>query len=187
MLFSADVFAQEVEYTRWKPDKDTLPRLPYIEIKNSDIATLTEEQLDTIANSKITHFLVKRIDGSDFEMIYPYLPNGLLVLEMPNSRFEEWPRQLSLPRGLIRVDFSKAETSYIPEEFCALNNLSQLILWGSNVGKLPTCLQNIPSLKRIDLIGIQFNVEEHDAMQEIFEDQGILLSPPCNCDFQNTD
>ena len=186
VLLSLSSFGQEVDYVKWKV-KDSLPSTQYLEINHKDIASLTELQLIALSNSAVTYISVKRMSASDFETLYPYLPKQVVYLEFQNSKFQEWPAQLTFPSSVSVVDMPKAEVSYIPEAFCSLQNLEKIILWGSNVGKLPTCLQDLQFLKQIDLDGVQFNIEEHAALKEIFSEQGILLSPPCNCDFEDAD
>jgi len=183
-LLSLSGFGQDVSYVKWKI-KESLPTTAYLEINHKDIASLTEQQLISLANSSVLYIKVTRMSASDFETLYPYLPKEVIYLDFHNSKFQDWPKQLVLPKSIKVIDMPKAEVAYLPEAFCALENLEKLIFWGSNVGTLLTCLHDLPLLKLIDLDGVQFNVEEHEALKEIYSEQGILLSPPCNCDFED--
>ena len=64
-----------------------------------------------------------------------------------------------------------------------MSRLEELNLWNTSVDNLPFDIDDIKTLKVIDMRGILLNFEMQEELLELLPKVKLYLSPPCNCTF----
>lgn len=111
----------------------------------------------------------------------------LEVLSMSRNRLKEFPPAICNLRALITLDLSDNELSRIPDEIHRLENLEELILWSNMIAYFPGSMMRMNRLRLVDLLNNEMNMYEHDRLRGLLPDAELVLSPPCNCIFDDDD
>ena len=81
------------------------------------------------------------------------------------------------------LDISSNDISKLPRGIKALSTLEELNLWNTSIDNLPYDIDEVKTLKVIDMRGILLNFEMQEELLELLPKVKLYLSPPCNCTF----
>ncbi len=110
---------------------------------------------------------------------------NLEKLSISKNRLKDFAPAICNLRKLRYLDLSDNEIARLPDEIHRLEYLEELILWSNMIGYYPTSLIKMKRLKFVDLLNNEMNGYEQERILSLLPDTEILMSPPCNCIFDD--
>ncbi len=132
--------------------------------------------------SGITKLVLRK---GKIDQLTTLLPNytNLQILDLTKAGLQAFPAAICELPEITWLKLGNNDIDTVPDCICSLTKLTRLDLWDNNVFKLPDCLNDMPNLKVIDLNGMKYSFEEHDVLKEKFNKVKLILSAPCDCNF----
>jgi len=84
---------------------------------------------------------------------------------------------------LRHLDLGDNNLDGLPEDIDVLRKLEILSVWSNPLERYPASLSDLPALQKLDLLHNLLDPEEHQWIQELLPGVVVILSPPCQCDF----
>ena len=107
----------------------------------------------------------------------------LTILRANRNKIDSFPAYLCKLNKLVMLDLSNNYIKSIPDEIYKLKNLEELIMWSNIINHFPQSLSRLKKLKTFDLLHNEMSVSEQDKLKFLLPDVELILSPPCNCEF----
>lgn len=107
----------------------------------------------------------------------------LRVLILSKNKLEQIPLELYQLKNLKILDINSNDISKLPRGIKGLLKLEELNLWNTSVDNLPVDIDEISTLKTIDMRGVLLSFETQEELLEALPKVKLYLSPPCNCSF----
>lgn len=85
--------------------------------------------------------------------------------------------------NLVTLDLSENYIVAIPDSIYNLSRLEELILQMNIISYFPETLEELDSLKVLNLLDNDMNYIEQDFLIDLLPNIDIKFSTPCNCDF----
>ena len=108
---------------------------------------------------------------------------NLRVLIISKNKIKKVPKELYTLKKLKILDVSSNDISKLPKGIKGLSKLEELNLWNTSVDNLPFDIDEVKTLKVVDMRGILLNFEMQEDLIELLPKVKIYLNPPCNCSF----
>jgi len=108
---------------------------------------------------------------------------NLRVLILSKNKVKKIPVELYGLKKLKILDLSSNDISKLPKGIKGLLQLEELNLWNTSIDNLPYDIDEVKTLKVIDMRGILLNFEMQEELLELLPKVKLYLSPPCNCTF----
>lgn len=107
----------------------------------------------------------------------------LTILRANRNEIDSFPAYLCKLNKLVILDLSNNYIKSIPDDIYKLKNLEEFIMWSNIIGHFPQSLSRLKNLKTFDLLHNEMSVSEQDKLKFLLPDVELILSPPCNCEF----
>jgi len=108
---------------------------------------------------------------------------NLRVLILSKNKIKKIPLELYTLKKLKILDVSSNDISLLPRGIIGLSKLEELNLWNTSVDDLPFDIDQVKTLKVVDMRGILLNFEMQEELLELLPKVKLYLSAPCNCTF----
>lgn len=112
---------------------------------------------------------------------------NLMVFSASRNEIEAIPKELCRLPELRVLDMSNNYLKAIPENINKAKKLEELILWSNLISDFPPTLAQCDNLKLLDLLHNEMSVNEQERIKFLLPDINIIMSPPCQCEFDNDD
>jgi Leucine-rich repeat (LRR) protein len=152
-----------------------------------------------------SHYLIKnQADADAFSRIYNISDltsleikfadeNMLNNLAMASGLKSLWLKNLGLefvPDGIFELtelkllSLQQNPIKILPKGICNCTNLSEIILWDTEIHRFPLCMEELP-IRRVDLYGVQMNELDQDDLRALLPRAKLALEAPCDCKFDD--
>jgi Leucine-rich repeat (LRR) protein len=105
----------------------------------------------------------------------------LQYLSCSKTGLESVPLNIGELHNLKYINLSQNEISSLPYGFGSLTNLVYADFWDNNLDNFPGSMQQMSSLKKLDLRNIIISRAKQEALQQQLPKTKIYFSAPCNC------
>lgn len=179
MLSTAQLFAQ-VDFCKYRSEGDCVND-KYVKVSSrllDDFLFDRSSMGDTNLYRVWIYQDLEKSKNADLLANYP-----LRELIFRKTKLEEVPAWLFGIYSLEKLDLGDNYLTSIPSQICQLIQLRDLILWLNDLHNLPFCVNEMVSLKRVDMTGIKLNEDDQRNLRNSFRAVDFTFSEPCMCNF----
>ena len=157
--------------------------------------TVVKDQVYVIKNKKDAANFSRIYNLSELESldIRYYDEDVIASLNQCSSLKNLWLKKLGLEyvpdaiyelKNLKLLSLQQNPIKVLPKGICACTELTELILWDTEIHRFPACIEELP-LRRVDLYGVQMNYYDQIALGELLPKAKLELEAPCDCEFDD--
>lgn len=177
LLFATTSFGQKS--TRLSKANGTVDKNGHYVIKNQADA----DAFSRIYNiSDLSSLEIKFADESVLNNLA--MASGLKSLWLKNLGLEFVPDGIFELTELKLLSLQQNPIKILPKGICNCTNLSEIILWDTEIHRFPLCMEELP-IRRVDLYGVQMNELDQDDLRALLPRAKLALEAPCDCKFDD--
>tara|TARA_B100000767_G_scaffold272107_1_gene299101 strand:+ start:1255 stop:1830 length:576 start_codon:yes stop_codon:yes gene_type:complete len=102
-------------------------------------------------------------------------------LNLSKNRFEFFPKETISLENLRVLILGSNKLGYIPMSIAKHLKLEELDMYDNPIGDLGEGIFSVPTLRRLDLRGLMYNVKSQAEIRNKLPNVKVLFDPPCNC------
>ena len=175
LILSSTVFGQKS--VRLSKANNTVDKNNHYIIKNQDDA----DAFSRIYNiSELTSLEIKHADETMLANIGS--ASGLKSLWLKNLKLEFVPDGVFELSELKLLSLQQNPIKILSKGICKCHNLSELILWDTEIHRFPLCMEDLP-IREVDLYGVQMNAVDQEDLRNLLPKAKLALEAPCDCTF----
>lgn len=112
---------------------------------------------------------------------------NLMIFSASRNEIETIPKEICRLPELHVLDMSNNYLKAIPKNIHKAKKLEELILWSNLISNFPPTLAQCENLKLVDLLHNEMSVNEQERIKFLLPDIELIMSPPCQCEFDDED